>query len=700
MARSVSSRLMAGIDVGGTFTDLVLVDEMGRLSIEKVPSTPANLADGVLGAIDNLDAARNSGGLLLRQLDRLVHGTTVAANCFLERKGARLGFITTMGLRDTLVMRRMFRENMYDTRTPEIVPLVSRINVFEVDERIDKHGKIVREMNEADVNKAIEEIRSRDLEAVGICFIFSFRNPEHELRVKQMLKERLPDVYVSTSFEVCPEIRDYERSCTTHLNAYLQPPCERYLRGLDDELKSRRASTSMQIMQSYGGVTGAQESADKPVNLLLSGPAGGVMASAYWGKRTGHANVISFDMGGTSCDISLIREGAPSLSTPITATATHCKFQGWDVLIPFIDIHTIGSGGGSVAWCDSGGGLHVGPQSVGAVPGPACYDQGGVAASVTDADLVLGYINPDFYLGGRIKLNPEKAREAVGEIGKKVDCTLTQAADGIFRITNASMINGIRVVSLERGNDPRDFVLMSFGGAGPVHATALMDELLIDRVIVPPTAAAFSAFGLLCTDLRHDYVATVLNMLSDVRVGDVKRAFRAMERDGKKDFGRRSRNGGDLWYEYAADMRYQGQAHEIRVPLEASITSVRDIIDSFNLTYHQAYGYLLNESSIQLVNLRVVANVGTEKPRISRRKEVVSPVDRSSRKGKRVVYFSEKEQYVDTTIYDGHALKPGNKIRGPAVVEMLTTTAVVRPGQTMRVDRFGNLIVARKGVQP
>ena len=374
--RNQGDHFLAGIDVGGTFTDLVLVDDSGQVRIEKVPSTPADIVDGVLAVIAQAENAIDPDQPLVQKVTRLVHGTTVAANAFLERKGAKLGFITTRGFRDTLVMRRMYRENMYDTRSAAVAPLVSRDNIFEIEERIDHNGNVVSPLNEDDLVRAVDEIERRGLESIGVCFLFSFRNPEHELSVKKYIKQRCPNLHLSLSCEVCPEIRDYERASTTHLNAYLQPPVYDYLMKLDD--KFRHAAAGLQVMHSYGGVTDAREAANKPVNLLLSGPAGGVSGSAFWGKVTGNPDVIAFDMGGTSCDISLIRDATPTLSTPVNTTSTHCKFEGFDVLTPFIDIHTIGSGGGSVVWFDTGGGLHVGPESMGALPRSGLLRQGAV----------------------------------------------------------------------------------------------------------------------------------------------------------------------------------------------------------------------------------------------------------------------------------------------------------------------------------
>ena len=691
---------IVGIDVGGTFTDLLLVDGDGNLVVEKTPSTPADIAAAVLTVLEKTETRLALKRPLVHCLDRLVHGSTVAANAFLERKGARMAFIATKGTRDTLVTRRMYREDMYDTRSGEPPPLVTRDNVLEVEERVDHKGNVITPLNEDDVLRVIAEIRDRDIEAIGVCYLFSFRNPAHELRTKELLGRHLPGIPVSTSYEVCPEIRDFERASTTHLNAYLQPPVEKYLRRLDAALRERKVSAPLQVMHSYGGVTDAEEAAEKPVNLLLSGPAGGVIGSAFLGRTAGYPNIISFDMGGTSCDISLIRDSTPNLSTPINATSSHCKFEGWDVLIPFIDIHTIGSGGGSIAWIDRGGGVHVGPESMGADPGPACYGKGGTEATVTDADVLLGYIDPDYYLGGEIRLDREAAHKAMRRLARRLGITPTEAAEGVFRIINTNMLNGIRVVSVEKGHDPRDFAILSFGGAGGIHASALIEQLGIDRVIIPRTASAFSAFGLLCTDLRRDFVTTIYEPIAGVKDGEIRKLFRGMEREGRAGFGV-ARGSPDLRFEYSVDMRYAGQGHDIRVDLDGPLAAIgRDgIIAAYNRAYEQAYGYLEDEGNIQLVNVRVVACLGTVKPEISRTRQTrARPA--AARKGTRDVFFGEKKKYVPTPIYDGHALRPGNRIGGPAVIELATTTAVLRPGQNLRVDAYGNFIAARKGVRP
>ena len=697
MAELQQAQFLVGVDVGGTFTDLILVRENGSVDLVKVPSDPANLVDSILNGIKALASRQGiAGSDLVGSVDRLVHGSTVAANALLERTGAQTGFVTTKGFRDTLVMRRMFRENMYDTRAREPKPLVLRHDIFELDERVDRSGHVVAPIRDRDVLAMAEEIKRRGLESVGVCFLFSFRNPAHERRVKELLSESLPDVYVSASCDVCPEIRDYERACTTHLNAYLQPPVDNYLSELDSRLSSTGLSTGLQVMHSNGGVSNPETAVQKAVNLLLSGPAGGIIGSAYWGGLTGYPNVISFDMGGTSCDISLIRDSSATLSTPITSTSTHCKFEGWDVLIPFIDIHTIGSGGGSIAWLDEAGGLHVGPRSMGAVPGPACYDKGGEQATVTDADVMLGYIDPDYYLGGEISLSAERANEVVAGIAETIGHSVTETADGIFNIVNANMINGIRVVSVERGHDPRDFTLLSFGGAGAVHATALIEELEVDYVVVPQLASGFSAFGMLCTNLHRDFVTTINRRLADIDTTLINDTLAAMAAEGQRQFSQ-TRNPGDTWSEYVADMRYAGQAHDIRVPLPDPVQSVQQVIDNFNAAYSRSYGYLLKEDAIQLINLRVSVFKGCPKPEMQSI-EAGQPECDGARKGQRKAYFSESRSYVDTSIYNGAALEPGNRLEGPAIVELSTTTIVVRPGQTLRMDNYRNFVVGRRGV--
>jgi N-methylhydantoinase A len=692
------SKYLVGIDVGGTFTDLIFVSGSGQVDLVKVASDPVNLVDSIMTGIKTL-ATRHSieHEELISDVDRLVHGSTVAANALLERNGARMGFLTTEGFRDTLVMRRMFRENMYDTRARAPDPLVTRNHIYEVAERVDRDGQVAVPLKDRDIDQIAKKIEKEGLESIGICFLFSFRNPKHERRVKQLLKKLLPDVYVSTSYEVCPEIRDYERACTTHLNAYLQPPVDKYLGELARRLNRSGLSTGLQVMESNGGVSDPKTAAKKAVNLLLSGPAGGIIGSAYWGGITGYENVISFDMGGTSCDISLIRDRAATLATPITSTSTHCKFEGWDVLIPFIDIHTIGSGGGSIAWLDEGGGLHVGPRSTGANPGPACYSKGGQHATVTDADVLLGYIDPDYYLGGEVRLNSQRARDAIGSVAKSIGRSVTEAADGIFNIVNANMINGIRVVSVERGYDPRDFSLLSFGGAGAVHASALIEEMGVDKVVIPQLASGFSAFGMLCTDLHRDFVKTINRRLNDVNISVINDTVKKMISEGLKHFDQKKLSD-EIWAEAVADMRYQGQAHDIRVTIPAPVSSISEVESSFNNAYNHTYGYLLEESSIQLINLRVSVYKYCPKPITKRVKSNASRASKSL-KNKRKVYFGESGRYEETRVYHGETFQPGDNLKGPAIVELATTTIVVRPGQTLKMDPYKNYVIGRKGVQ-
>ena len=390
------------------------------------------------------------------------------------------------------------------------------------------------------------------------------------------------------------------------------------------------------------------------------------------------------------------------MSTPINATSTHCKFEGWDVLIPFIDIHTIGSGGGSIAWVDKGGMVHVGPESAGADPGPACYGKGGAEATVTDANVVLGYIDPHYYLGGQIELHRDEAERAVSRLAQRLDISRTEAADGIFRIINTNMLNGLRVVSVERGNDPRDFALLTFGGAGACHTTAIIEELQIDRVIVPPTAAAFSAFGLLCTDLRRDFVTTVYKPLAGMNPTELHGAFESMEQMGSAAFKESLTSKARLRFEYSADMRYLGQGHDIRVALPnrpRSLTPAK-IVAMFNEEYTRTYGYLEEEENIQVINLRVVASLATNKPTLESSVSETTSILKKANKCKRPVYFTERGEFVETRVIDGHFLRPGNRFKGPAIVELETTTIVLRPDQRLRVDLYGNFIAARRGVRP
>lgn len=690
MTKSNGTGYLIGVDVGGTFTDVVVVAD--QISSFKAFSVPGNEAQGVLDALEKAAAAFDTPlESLLSQTRRFVHGSTVAANALLEKKGAKTAFIATAGFRDTLVMRRMLRENMYDlhARIPENI--LRREWILEAPERIDRDGRVVEELTDADVEHLVERIRDLEVQAVGICLLFSFRNPQHERIIRDAIQEQLPSVYVVASCDVAPEIRDYERASTTALSAYLAPTVADYLLDLENRLQAAGLACDLQIMRSNGGVCSVEEAVAQPVDMLLSGPAGGVVAAMNIEANGGEGDVISFDMGGTSCDISVVSRGRATSSTYLPR---HTRFEGWDVLAPFLDIHALGAGGGSIAWFDAANGLHVGPRSAGASPGPACYGRGGPEPTVTDADLSLGYLNPDYFLQDEIRLDVDAAERALATIAERLGYSVPQTAAGIFTIVNHAMADRIRVVLADSGHDARDFTLLCFGGAGGVHAPAFVGELGIRRLLIPSTASTLSALGLLLSDVRYDFVQTLLRPLHQTKMDEILSAFGRMRDDAQQRLVHAAGvgNGNGHRFEQLADMRYAGQTHELRIALPDEIHDVADVGSAYESAYSTAYGYVGEPDLIQLVNLRVSATGTTAKP-VFTAATLADADAEHARKGERNAYFSELDAFTATPIYNGSALTPGNALSGPAIVELPMTTIVVRPRQRLSVDAFNGFVV-------
>ena len=684
-------RYALGVDVGGTFTDVVVATPDGGIVARKVATTTADQSLGVLDGLERIAADLETDvGRLLEATDRFVHGSTVAANALLEHRGARSAFITSKGFRDAIVMRRMFRENMYDlvSRPPE--PLIPRDRILEVNERVTWTGDVLIPLCDDEVERIVDELACLQVESVGVSLLYAFRNSDHERRLGEAIARRLPECAVSLSSDIAPEIRDYERASTTVVNTFLKPEVERYLRRLDDQLQARGLGQPMQVMQSNGGVMDAVTAGNRAVTTLLSGPAAGVIGSVHLGKAIGEHNLISLDVGGTSCDISVITDGQATSSTYLS---TNARFEGWDILTPYIDIRALGAGGGSVAWIDRAGGLHVGPRSAGARPGPACYGLGGEEATVTDAAVVLGYVNPEFFLGGEMRLDPEKATAVVGDIATKLGLDLLTAAWGIFEIVNTRMSEGIRLMTVGTGADPRDFALLCFGGAGPVHGTALMKSLGIERAIVPGLASVFSAFGLLASDSQLDGVLTVYRPLADCDEADFDQGFAKLERDVR---GRLTATGvpeAAIRCQRMADIRYLGQTHELRVSLDGDL-SLQTVHRIFETTYFDTYGYLNDVAPLQLVNLRVSAIGAWDRPSFSIQPSGsgMEPV------GMRPAWFPELGGLVETPILREGSLGLGESVPGPVIVELPTTTIVVQPSQRLDVDELGNFIVSMETI--
>jgi N-methylhydantoinase A len=667
-----------GIDVGGTFTDLVAVDDRGQVTLAKSASTPADPSLGVLDGLGLLAAALGTDlATLLGQTERIVHGTTVATNALLERKGATAGMLTTDGHRDVIEMREGLKEDRYNLRMPPPVPLVPRARRLEVRERLRFDGTIETRLDRRSLESAIAGLTHAGVDAVAVCYLHSYRDPRHERATRRALERLMPGVHVSLSSEVLPQVKEYERFCTTVINAYVGPGLARYLERLAERLRSAGYRAEVLIMQSHGGVAPVTESKRLAAGAVLSGPAGGIAGSRYCARLIGEGDLITFDMGGTSTDIALLVEGEP----PLTGDKA---VAGIRVALPSIDIHTLGAGGGSIARVDPGGILHVGPESAGAVPGPACYGRGGTSATVTDANLALGYLDPDNFLGGRTRLDSQAALRAVQHVADRLGTTTVAAAEGIHRVVNTNMAEGIRLVSVRRGADPRRFALLAFGGAAGLHVTEVARMLEITRVVVPRAAAVLSAWGMLATDLRYELVRTHVGEVGRVGAAELSRLFAEMEDEGR---GRLGAFSGPVSVRRAADMRYGEQIFEITVPLDGldldTPAVMERIVERFHRRHEDLYTYSAPDQDVVLVNARL-AVVG-ELPTLPAEPEVAVGAALTPQKSRRV-YLG---QWAEVPVYDLDRPAPGAETKGPAIFESATTTVLVREGEHVTVTRHG-----------
>lgn len=678
--------MRVGIDVGGTFTDVVLIDDRtNQIYYAKTLTTPANRAEGVMTGLEKiLQLAAVDGA----QIDYIVHGTTTGTNALIERKGARTGLITTAGFRDVLEIARIERPEagLYDIFVDLPAPLVPRYLRVEVGERIGAEGQVVRPLDEDSVRQAITYLQGQQVEAIAVCLIFGFRNPSHERRVRELCRELFPAVSVSISSEIAPEFREYERTSTTVINAYLQPVIERYLDNLAGELKRRYGPLDLRLMQASGGSMTVEDAKSRAVNMVNSGPAGGALAAAYIGRLAGDEQIVGVDMGGTSFDIGLIVNGEPRI-------ASEGEFEGYPVKIPLIDVKAIGAGGGSLAWIDKGGALNVGPESAGAEPGPACYGRG-QRPTVTDANLVLGRLNPDYFLGGEMALDVTRARQAIQTyVAGPLGLPLAEAAAGIVRVVNATMMRGISTNTVEKGLDVRDFSLLPYGGAGPIHAVDLAQALGMRRVIVPPYPGTLSALGLLVANTRYDYVTTLAVNETGVEPAHLEARLAEMEARGRAQLQAQRLPAGRIRLIRSADLRYEGQSYELNTPIPGpgplTGATIRQVIEKFHQLHTQIYAYGSVDEKVEFINLRVTAIGLVPEIRLgaARIASAASPV-----KGRRPVYFFG-HGFVETPILDRAALSPGARLSGPCLVEEIASTTVIPPGARGQVDEYGSMIV-------
>ncbi|MBM3676360.1 MAG: hydantoinase/oxoprolinase family protein [Actinobacteria bacterium] len=679
------------IDIGGTFTDATLVDDAtGRVSIAKVLTTPSDPSEGFMQAAER---ALVEGEVEPADVGLVVHATTVATNAIIEGKIARSGFVTTDGFRDLLEIARQVRPTLYDTQFEKAPPLVPRDRAVVVAERLGPAGDVLQPLDDGSVREAAAILRREGVESVAVCLLHAYVNPDHEQRVGEILAEALPGVPISLSSDVAPEFREYLRASTTVINAVIRPVVEHYLAGIEARLAAAGVEAKLLVMQSSGGVFGSDAARRRPVFMVESGPAAGVIASAHLGETIGIRDVLSFDMGGTTAKVGLIQDGRPSVTKDYNvgghagAGIGGMSLSGYPVRTPVVDLVEIGAGGGSIAWVDSGGLLRVGPRSAGADPGPVCYRRGGTEPTVTDANVVLGRLNPRYFLGGEISLDVEGAARAIEErCATPLGLTVTEAANGIVEIANAAMVNALHLISVQRGYDPRDFVLIGFGGAGPVHANALARDAEMPTLLIPRSPGIFSATGLLTTDLKWDAAQTVMRPVEELGGEEMEAAFMRLEAKGRAELEREGIAADAIECVRQVDLRYVGQSFELTIP------GGDGLLDRFNAEHHRTYGFSAPGEPVEVVSLRLTSVGRIPKPpaRQAGSEGSVTPKER------RPVFFAEAGGYVDCPIYGRYELPAGASFPGPAVVEEFDSTVVVHPGFAVRVDPIGNLIIERE----
>jgi N-methylhydantoinase A len=685
-----------GVDIGGTFTDLVLMDEdTGALHLVKMASTPRDPSVAFLNVVQR---ALRETGKSPAGVGFLAHGTTVATNTIIEGKGARTALIATRGFRDVFEIARQIRPRLYDIFCDKPPPLVPRHLCFEVPERLDARGRVLTPLDEQAAREVVEHLRREAVEAVAVCLLHAYANPAHERRVAALLREAMPGVAVSVSSELCPEMREYYRASTTAINALIMPVVGRYVGRLEARLSEIGVAAPLHLMTSSGGMTSAGAARREPVHLIESGPAAGATAAIYVGQSAGFENLISFDMGGTTAKLGLVEEGRARVAPHFevgSAAASEGRSAGYPVRTPVVDLVEIGAGGGSLAWIDPGGALRVGPRSAGADPGPACYARGNDQPTITDANLVLGRLNPDYFLGGEQRLRTDLARAAVQRLADRLGLGLTAAAHGILEIANAGMVGAIHRVSVQRGFDPREFVLVAFGGAGPLHANALARELRIPRLLVPPSPGVTSALGLLVGDLKHSFVQACIGPAAQADWGHLDRVFAGFERRGREVLASEGIPPERISFVREVDVRYAGQSYELTVSAPApplGPASLRALNETFFAAHRKAYGYAAEDEPTELVNLRLTA-VGAVRRPAQQVLEPGGPDAGGAVKGCREVYFHEAGEMVPCDVYDRYRLQAGNRLAGPAVVEEIDSTVVIHPGYAARVDRGANILI-------
>jgi N-methylhydantoinase A len=669
-------------DIGGTFTDLVYLDNSGKIKVDKSPTTPPHFERGVMNVLEKNNITKE-------HVEQFIHGSTVVINAITERKGVKTGLITTKGFRDVLEIARGNRPDLFNIRYKKPVPFVERHLRKEVNERINYKGDVLQPIQAAEIEKMAEELKAEGVEAIGIVFLHAYINPIHELEAREIIKKLWPEVFVSVSHELTKEWREYERTSTTVLNAYVQPIAATYIDQLQTELEKIPAQRNY-IMQSNGGTTTFEQAKKLSINMLESGPVAGVYGAAILGEMIGEKDIIAFDIGGTTAKCSLIENGEMKVSTDYYIEKDH-RSAGYPVKVPVVDIVEIGNGGGSIAWIDEGGSLKVGPQSAGASPGPVAYNKGGTEPTTTDANLYIGRLSPKNF---NYQVDMEKVGAAIKEkIAGTYGVSTEEAAMGIIRIANSNMLTALKLISVRKGHDPRNFTIVAFGGGGSMHAAALAKELGVKKVVIPFASPVFSAWGMLMTDLRNDYIQTSIQRVSELNMDRMNQKWKEMEQQAFQQFKEEGAEEGTIMFSRFLDIRYVGQEHTVKVPVsngvwteEAKAAMIRD----FHRLHEKNYTFKLEGQETEIVNMHLVALARTEKPALEPAENKGTLEDALIEQ--RPVYY-EEEGWVPTNVYRRSMLPTREVIAGPAIVEEEAAVTVIYSGQSLYADPYGNLII-------
>ena len=670
---------LIGIDVGGTFTDFVLLDETGELKVEKVLSSSLAAYQAVADGLSRL-------GVKSEDISRISYGTTIATNTLLERSGAETGLIATEGFRDVLEMQRWHRKELYDLHQSRPEPFVRRSRRVTVPERVAGDGTVLKLVTEPAVIAAVQDLLTKGTESIAVCLLNSYVNPENERKIREIISRHFPSIPVSISTEISPIIREYERTIVTVINAYIQPKVQAHLEALYRELQEHDFQIKFEVVQSNGGLISVEDAMLQPARMILSGPAGGVTGASFVGHQAGEPNLITLDIGGTSCDVSLVRQGRPDVSKEGELE--------WNIPIslPMVSVTTIGAGGGSIVWVDQGNIMKVGPRSAGSSPGPACYGQGGTQPTVTDAHMLLGRLHEDGLLGGRLPLDKQLAYQAFQPLAESLGLSVIQAAAGAITIVNQRMIEAIRLVTVDRGYDPRDCVLLAFGGAGPLHACEMANDLGIKRILIPPSPGVLSALGLAVADVKTNQIASVNQPFSTLTPTFTMTCLERLESDAARVLEEHGIPMEDRQFTYSADIRYVQQSYDVQVISDSlGRGDLVGLAQAFHAAYSDLYHYAMPEQIPFLVNLEVTGVGLRPKPDIQKTNSTHSNALRAR---VRSVYLHTTADFVEVPVYDRQTLTPGSTFHGPAIVEQFDTTTNVPPGFSASVDAYHNLILA------